>query len=192
MFPYFLLLSTCCVLLLPYIFTLPSPNIFAGGCTPSGQLQSKSRVRSGDGSPLSPWYPDIGHSPLSTLAPLSAPRSGQGPDQQMHSPHTRADYLHSTFYLHSTSTFKLLRGWASAGDTRHAAAGYGAGLHHQHKLLTFIRAPFDVVWLLTKNIYKARISIFFTTTKYPSVLLLVTRDRTYYGLVTPSYIANLL
>ena len=122
MFPYFLLLSTCCVLLLPYIFTLPSPNIFAGGCTPSGQLQSKSRVRSGDGSPLSPWYPDIGHSPLYTLAPLSAPRSGQGPDQQMHSRHTRADYLHSTFYLHSTSTFKLLRGWASAGDTRHAAA----------------------------------------------------------------------
>ena len=106
MFPYFLLLSTCCVLLLPYIFTLPSPNIFAGGCTPSGQLQSKSRVRSGDGSPLSPWYPDIGHSPLYTLAPLSGPRSAQGPDQQRHSPHTRADYLHST------STFKLLRGWA--------------------------------------------------------------------------------
>ena len=188
MFPYFLLLSTCCVLLLPYIFTLPSPNIFAGGCTPSGQLQSKSRVRSGDGSPLSPWYPDIGHSPLYTLAPLSGPRSGQGPDQQRHLPHTRADYLHST------STFKLLRGGGERWrhSPRCSTAGYGAGLHHQHKLLTFIRAPFDVVWLLTKNIYKARISIFFTTTKYPSVLLLVTRDRTYYGLVTPSYIANLL
>ena len=55
-----------------------------------------------------------------------------------------------------------------------------------------IRASCDIVLLLIKNIYKARISIFFTTTKYPSVLLLVTRDRTYYGLVTPSYIANLL
>ena len=187
MFPYFLLLSTCCVLLLPYIFTLPSPNIFAGGCTPSGQLQSKSRVRSGDGSPLSPWYPDIGHSPLYTLAPLSG-----------HHALLRAQTSRGT---HPTPglTIYILRLHSSywGGERwRHSprcsTAGNGAGLHHQHKLLTFIRAPFDVVWLLTKNIYKARISIFFTTTKYPSVLLLVTRDRTYYGLVTPSYIANLL
>ena len=128
MFPYFLLLSTCCVLLLPYIFTLPSLNIFAGGCTPSGQLQSKSLVVSGDGSLVSPWYPDIGHSALSTLAPVSGPRYGQGPDHQMPSRHSRANI----YILHST--FKLLRGWAvwagwcwcwcwcGAGDTRHATA----------------------------------------------------------------------
>ena len=125
MFPYFLLLSTCCVLLLPYIFTLPSLNIFAGGCTQSGQLQSKSRVKSGDGSPLSPWYPDIGHSALSTLAPVSGPRYGQGPDQQMHSRHTRADIL---------QTPSLLLFCASL------------------KYSIDIRASFDVVWLFIKNI----------------------------------------
>ena len=100
MFPYFLLLSTCCVLLLPYIFTLPSLNIFAGGCTQSGQLQSKSHVVSGDGSALSSWYPDIGHSALSTLAPASGPRYGQGPDQQMPSRHNRANFY--ILHLHSS------------------------------------------------------------------------------------------
>ena len=185
MFPYFLLLSTCCVLLLPYIFTLPSPNIFAGGCTPerTAAVQIPRQVWWWIAAvPVISWY-----RPLATLH-ISASIgttlwSGPRPADAL-TPHQ--GWL-STFYVYIQATEGV-----SAGDTRHAAAGYGAGLHHQHKLLTFIRAPFDVVWLLTKNIYKARISIFFTTTKYPSVLLLVTRDRTYYGLVTPSYIANLL
>ena len=165
MFPYFLLLSTCCVLLLPYIFTLPSPNIFAGGCTPerTAAVQIPRQVWWWIAAvPVISWY-----RPLATLH-ISASIgttlcSGPRPAEAL-TPHQ--GWL-STFYVYIQATEGV-----SAGDTRHAAAGYGAGLHHQHKLLTFIREPHLMLFDFWQKI--------FIRLGYQSFLLLQNTHRSCY------------